>query len=223
MGNPEVTMDPNDARKQINNMKEFILHEAREQVQEIEDQGQQQAAMERDRLVQRRKLELEDEHTKKKSMVEVEEKIKESNSQNKEKLKVLAHKTQLIEEAFMQAAEQCKDKAQDATIIQGLIRQGMQSFSEGATIKVSCRKQDDSVVQSAMSAVSKMLQKDPKSIEKSHACTLMPTLSECLGGVILSNSDNTVIVDQTFNARLNVCMERAIPIVKPILFGEGGS
>ena len=39
----------------------------------------------------------------------------------------------------------------------------------------------------------------------------------------MSNQDDTVIVDQTFNARLNVCMERAIPIVKPILFGEGGS
>merc|ERR1712166_104542 len=149
--------------------------------------------------------------------------IKESNSQNKEKLKVLAHKTALIEEVFMQAAEQCKFKAGDAQILQGLIKQGMQSFSEGATIKVSCRKQDDGVVQSAMAAVSGKLQKDPRSIEKSHACTLMPTLSECLGGVILSNGDNTVIVDQTFNARLNVCMERAIPIVKPILFGEGGS
>lgn len=44
-----------------------------------------------------------------------------------------------------------------------------------------------------------------------------------LGGVILSNDDGSVVVDQTFNARLAVCFERAVPVVKPMLFGEGGS
>merc|ERR1711957_197308 len=47
--------------------------------------------------------------------------------------------------------------------------------------------------------------------------------TECLGGVILHNKNESIVVDQTFNARLNVCMERATPIVKPLLFGEGGS
>ena len=44
-----------------------------------------------------------------------------------------------------------------------------------------------------------------------------------LGGVILTNEDGTVVVDQTFNARLAVCFERAVPVLKPILFGGGGS
>ena len=98
-------MNPNDARSQINHMKEFILHEAREQVShsppiasqilvshrqhtttphftrlcqqasEIEEKAQQEATLEKGRILTRMKSELQDSFSKMKSNVQVEEKM----------------------------------------------------------------------------------------------------------------------------------------------------
>ena len=116
-----------------------------------------------------------------------------------------------------------------------VLLQGCQSFQAGSSIKVRCRQEDESVVKSAIAKVGNVTF-DNNYILKSFASTftsewcvafLLPRRSHpfacSLGGVILSNSHNNVIVDQTFNARLTVCFERAVPVLKPMLFGGGGS
>merc|ERR1711907_797808 len=91
-------------------------------------------------------------------------------------------------------------------------------FEPGTKVKVRCCKQDESAVKQVISKFG--LSMDPNYISGSKACSLT---QDCLGAVILVNEDDTVFVDQTFNARLQIGIERAEPIVKPLLFKEGGS
>ena len=58
---------------------------------------------------------------------------KESNEQNKEKLRVLKEKSELVDSAFMSAAQALGSRAGDASIIAGLITQVSLSAGHKAT------------------------------------------------------------------------------------------
>lgn len=212
-------MDPKDGHAQIDYMRQFILHEAREQASEIDAKADQEFYAEKLRLVKMGSLKIQAEHDRRMNEVSVSQQIAQSNIHNKKKLEVLEAKNKLVSEAFQAAASALGSESKKESVIVGLIKQGCQSFQAGSSIKVRCRQEDESVVKSAIAKVGNVTF-DNNYILKSFASTFT---SECLGGVILSNSHNNVIVDQTFNARLTVCFERAVPVLKPMLFGGGGS
>merc|ERR1712195_425739 len=143
MGDSHHHLDSPAAKmsEQIDYMRQFILHEAREQASEIDAKADQEFYAEKVRLVKTGSLKIQAEHDRRMNEVSVSQQIAQSNIHNNYILK---------------------------------------SFASTFT-------------------------------------------SEFLGGVILSNSHDNVIVDQTFNARLTVCFERAVPVLKPMLFGGGGS
>merc|ERR1711988_468246 len=214
------TMDPKEGHAQIDYMRQFILHEAREQASEIDAKADQEFHNEKQRLYELQRKKTDAENERRLNEVQTNQKIHDSNIHNRKKLEVLEAKNKLVEDAFRAAAAELKSKSGDAAVIEGLIRQGLLSFKEGSKIKVRCRKQDESVTKGAI-AKFPGVEFSSNSITKSNACTLVGF--GCLGGVILTNDDETVVVDQTFNARLATCFERAVPMIKPVLFGEGGS
>lgn len=201
-------------------MKQFILHEATEQKKEIENKAEEEYHLEKQRIVGRERSKLTDQFEKMKDLTKVKAKIEDSKINNIQKLRVLEEKNAIIATVFQAAGQALQGAGNDSTTIQGLIRQGKRSFMDGTEIFIRCRAQDNALVSGACSAVGGCSMNNSAPITKSMACTFT---TDCLGGIILHNKDSSIVVDQTFNARLNVCMERATPIVKPILFGEGGS
>merc|ERR1719272_610199 len=205
-------MDPKDSTAQIEHMRQFILHEAREQASEIDAKADQEFYMEKQNLVKKLAVNVQTEFDRKGAAVDTDQKIHESNMNNKEKLKVLETKRLLIDDAFKQAALSLEQDAKNESVIVGLIQQGAATFAEGASIKVRSRKEDASVVKAAISKCGNKISFDNSvSITRSAAFVLESDKDftyNCLGGVILVNEDETVIVDQTFNARLTVCFER---------------
>merc|ERR1712166_1393803 len=185
--------------EQIDYMRQFILHEAREQASEIDAKADQEFYAEKVRLVKTGSLKIQAEHDRRMNEVSVSQQIAQSNIHNKKKLEVLEAKNKLVSEAFRAAAAALGGESKKESVIVGLIKQGCQSFQAGSSIKVRCRQEDEAVVKSAIAKVGNVTF-DNNYILKSSTST-----SECLGGVILSNSHDNVIVDQTFNARLTVC------------------
>merc|ERR1712166_708847 len=139
MGRSFATMNQNEARNQINHMKQFILHEATEQKKEIENKAEEEYHLEKQRIVGRERSKLTDQFEKMKDLTKVKAKIEDSKINNIQKLRILEEKTAIIATVF-QAAGQA---------LQGLIRQGKRSFIDGTEIFVRCRAQDNALVSGA--------------------------------------------------------------------------
>merc|ERR1711907_216272 len=212
-------LDAREKAQQIENMRSFILHEARQKALEIADQCEKDFAAQKQMLLDSARVALQREYEERTDKVNQESNIRFSTIENEQKMKLLSAKTGIIKTVYEETANKLKASRGDSKVIAALISQGLDSFPEGSSVKVQCSKQDQSAVRSACDMVGGVTF-DGSSIGSSEACTLT---QECLGGVILSNEDDTVIVDQTFNARLQIAMETVEPIVKPLLFKEGGS
>merc|ERR1711998_203405 len=150
---PDPAMNSQEARTQIEHMKQFILHEAEEQRKEIENKAKEECQLELQRIVGRERQKLNDQYDKLKDLVKVQAKVEDSKISNTQKLRVLEAKNSLVQAAFQAASEALRSKAGDQAMIQGLIRQGVLSFASGTQIKVKCRKQDQAAVSAACSAV----------------------------------------------------------------------
>merc|ERR1711998_174695 len=212
-------MDVREQRAQGEHMRQFILHEAREQAAEIAVKAEADYAKQKSVLMDAARERLQQEYQERQQKIEQEFNIRDSNMANEEKMRMLNAKSAIMTDLFQSAAAGCSKYRNDAGTLATLIRQGLKSFEPGSRVKVRCCKQDEAAVKQAMQTVGG-LSMDPNYITQSKVCSLT---EDCLGGVILSNQDDTVFVDQTFNARLQIGIERAEPIVKPLLFKEGGS
>lgn len=68
-------MNQDQVKNQLNNMEAFILKEAREKVNEINDRAEEEFTIEKARLVQAEKQKIKKEYERKKKSVEVKNKM----------------------------------------------------------------------------------------------------------------------------------------------------
>merc|ERR1711865_500777 len=118
-----ATMNQNEARNQINHMKQFILHEATEQKKEIENKAEEEYHLEKQRIVGRERSKLTDQFEKMKDLTKVKAKIEDSKINNIQKLRILEEKNAIIATVFQAAGQALQGAGNDDNTIQGLIRQ----------------------------------------------------------------------------------------------------
>merc|ERR1712070_793715 len=121
-------MDGEAAKGQINHMREFILHEAKEKADEIEAKAEQDYTVEKQRLVEEEKLRIKKEFERRESNVALEAKIANATETNKKKLQVLAAAAAAVDATFDAAFDALKnvpkDKSNYTALCASMISQG---------------------------------------------------------------------------------------------------
>merc|ERR1712070_1260741 len=220
-------MDGEAAKGQINHMREFILHEAKEKADEIEAKAEQDYTVEKQRLVEEEKLRIKKELERREENVSLETKIASATETNKKKLQVLASAAAAVDATFDAAFDALKnvpkDKSNYTTLCASMISQGAEMMGLKECV-VICLSADKGAVQAAASQASgaSFTVKDDDAFMKS-AVAGSCKYTTCIGGVVIASPDNKVFVNQTLNGRLQVAYETALPVIKPKLFNQMGS
>merc|ERR1711934_552425 len=198
-------MNNDAAASQVAHMKEFILHEAKEKADEIHSKAEQDYTVEKQRLVEE-ELRLKKDFDRRQANVELESKIANATETNQKKLP--------------------SDKVAYQALLTDLITEGARRLDLPAAV-VRCRAEDKGVVEAAIKGVKEnvsfTIDDTPLTVDNSVTMTICEGVKECIGGVHVLAPDGKVCVSQTLNARLQVAFDTSFPVIKPLLFNQGGS
>merc|ERR1711934_165644 len=223
-------MNNDAAASQVAHMKEFILHEAKEKADEIHSKAEQDYTVEKQRLVEEEKLRLKKDFDRRQANVELESKIANATETNQKKLLVFQAASGEVEKTFAEAFEELKkvpsDKVAYQALLTDLIPEGAKRLDLPAAV-VRCRAEDKGVVEAAIKGVKEnvsfTIDDTPLTVDNSVTMTICEGVKECIGGVHVLAPDGKVCVPQTLNARLQVAFDTSFPVIKPLLFNQGGS
>merc|ERR1711941_114230 len=216
-------MNQEQVRKQIENMKAFIMKEAQEKRDEILAKADEEFSMEKARLLQAERIKITKDYERKEKQLETNKKIAYSNQLNQARLKVLKERAQ------DRLAELGKPGQEYETLLQQLILQALIKLDE-TKVSLRCRKDDESSVKSVLSAAveafkQKSHKKDVKvTIDTANYLPAGPgksnSLVSCCGGVVLSAHDGKIVCDNTLDQRLALAFDANIPKIRSLVFSS---
>eukprot|EP00922_Rhytidocystis_sp_ex-Travisia-forbesii_P046742 GHVS01069685.1.p1 GENE.GHVS01069685.1~~GHVS01069685.1.p1 ORF type:complete len:236 (+),score=58.59 GHVS01069685.1:134-841(+) len=232
-------MDEEQAQRQVQQMCNFILNEAKDKAQEIEAKALEDFNIEKLKLVQQMKDKIRQEYQKKAKQIETERSIARSSVINRARLKKIAARQQVLQEVVQQTQSQLHavttNRQTYATLLVDLITQGLLKLIEPSVLVV-CRKADVQVVESCLQpAATKYAQvlKSQTGVTKTVKLSVdsknylhPPPSAEfpagcgrcCTGGVKLMSADGRIVCDNTLDARLQLVVANCAPEIKRTLF-----
>jgi len=225
-------MNPEQVKKQLNNMEAFILREAREKVSEINDRAEEEFTIEKARLVQAEKQKIKNEYERKKKQVEVKNKITFSNKLNQARLRKLKAREDIV----MALKDEAKDRLTQLSrpgpeykqLLKLLIVQGLLKLNE-PKVSLRVRQEDKGEVQAVMGEAAREYEaKSGRSVELSidaHYLPPGPTKGggfgvSCAGGVLLCAHDESIVCDNTLDQRLGLAFDSLIPEIRRTVFHD---
>eukprot|EP01115_Flamella_aegyptia_P001532 TRINITY_DN1251_c0_g1_i2.p1 TRINITY_DN1251_c0_g1~~TRINITY_DN1251_c0_g1_i2.p1 ORF type:complete len:233 (+),score=100.77 TRINITY_DN1251_c0_g1_i2:107-805(+) len=224
-------MNDDEVQKQLDHMVKFIYREADEKASEIQAKAQEEASIEKARIVMEEKLKIMKEFERKEKQIETKIKIAYSNELNQSRLQLLKARDEGIQKIYAEAhhavAAVTKDPTKYKKLLHDLIVQGLMKLDE-PKVSVVCRKQDAHLVKDVLSgAVAEYTSKAKKQVDAEVESSLyLPAGPEenpndfCSGGVILSSNGGRIICSNTLDARLNMAYEQQLPQIRETLFGK---
>ncbi|KAF8241512.1 vacuolar ATP synthase subunit E [Wilcoxina mikolae CBS 423.85] len=208
---------------ELKKMVAFIKQEAVEKAREIEIKADEEAAMEKSKLVRQETATIDSQYGRKFKQAELAQQVSRSTVTNKTRLKVLMARQQLLDEIFEQARGNLCDVSKDETnytvILKNLILEGLFALSEDS-VRVRCRKKDAAVMKDALSLATKEY-KDMCGQDISMTVDESNTLPEdSHGGIFLSGTGGKIIINNTLEERLHIIEQDCLPAVRVSIFGE---
>ena len=231
-------MSAADTQKRIEQMCEFIKQEAIEKANEIKIKTQEEFDLDRQTIAQEGKMKVQEEYAKKEKDLQVQQRIAQSAEIGRQNKRRMVARDDLLNKLFGLAkdrlAELCtKDVNKYKEVLKDLIIQGLIKIEE-PDIVVRCRQVDlDSVREMIPVAREKFVQmmKDECGEDVSITVTLnedesrmlppppngTPMIS-CAGGIIMEGHSGRLVLDNTFDKRLEVCFHDLKPVTRKCLF-----
>lgn len=214
-------LSESEVNEELVKMQNFIKKEAEEKAKEIRLKADQEYEIEKQNLVQKEILILDEQNSNKLKKQALENQIVKSTINNKMRLKLLESKNQLLNDIFEIAlADLMKingNKKEYTEILKNLILEGMFKLLELAFI-VKLREEDVALIEPVLKEIeSEYLEKTglPKvELVISDNEFLVP---ENVGGVIVANKANKISVDNTFEERLNLLRQESLPAIRKML------
>ncbi|KAF3079000.1 V-ATPase V1 sector subunit E [Orbilia oligospora] len=207
---------------ELKKMTAFIRQEAQEKAHEIQIKADEEFTIEKGRLVRSETVSIDTQFERKHKQAELSQQIARSNVTNKTRLKVLGVRQELLENIFEDARKSlgqiANDKARYAGVLEGLILEGAFALAE-PSISVRARKMDFDLVKSAAdSASSAYTEKTGQNIKITlDEAGELPT--DCAGGVFVISGNGRIDINNTFEERLSILEDEALPAVRNTLFG----
>lgn len=212
-------------------MEAFILKEAREKVNEINDRAEEEFTIEKARLVQAEKQKIKKEFERKRKQVEVKNKITFSNKLNQARLRKLKAREDVVLALRDEAKERLVQVSQPGPAYQALLKllivQGLVKLSE-PKVNIRVREEDKGEVQAVLAAAAKEYQsrtgKTAELIIESFYLPSGPSKGTigltCAGGVLLSAMDEKIVCDNTLDQRLGLAFESLLPEIRRTVFHD---
>jgi len=221
-------MDDAENQKQIQQMMNFILNEAKDKAEEIEAKALEDFNIEKLKLVQQMKEKIRGEFTRKAKQVETQRAIARSTAINNSRLQKIAARQEVIgnltQDVKAKLGNVTSNEAQYKKLLTDLIVQGLLMMIEDE-VTVRVRQSDAKVAASCLDAAAAkyaQLIKEQTGVSKRVKLTMDSTplkpAPACLGGVFLTAMGGALKLDNTLDARLQLQMDNDKPAIRQILF-----
>ncbi|KAG9248061.1 ATPase, V1/A1 complex, subunit E [Calycina marina] len=209
--------------QELKKMTAFIKQEAMEKAKEIQIKADEEFAIEKSKLVRQETQTIDTTYEKKFKQAQMSQQITRSTVANKTRLKVLSARQELLDGIFEQAQKKlgdgAKDKKKYEVILKNLMLEGFYALNEHK-LQIRARKADYDVVKKAIEMATKeYTEKVHKKIEASidESDPLPDGLS---GGISIVGGGGKIEINNTFEERLVLLQENALPSIRLTLFGK---
>jgi V-type H+-transporting ATPase subunit E len=225
MGDGEATMAA---------MVKFIQDEARQKVQEVDAQAEQQYKQEKTKILQEMNDKANKEFTTHMKKIETQRAIQRSTSINKARLSKVAERSKYLDKATEGVSAELVKLTQDQRkykdLLTKLIAQGCLKLLE-PTVEVRCRAVDRPLVEGCLNDAEALYlktlqQQAQKSVPLKLTIDAKPlppppgrdAVTSCMGGVVLVCHKGLITVDNTLDTRLRLVIEQDKPSIRKALF-----
>jgi len=231
-----MAMDDKEAERQIQQMVNFILNEAKDKAEEIEAKALEDFNIEKLKIVQQMKDKIRQEYVRKAKQVETQCAIARSTAINRARLEKIKARQEVLskvtDDVKTQLSSRIQKEEEYKKLIQELITQGLLMLLEDE-VTVKCRQCDQALVNACLGDAAAKYTKVIKeqtggvmktvklSIDRSGWLPPAPSSSagkSCLGGVQLACSGGAITVNNTLDERLKLTMELDKPTIRSLLF-----
>ncbi|RKF61593.1 V-type proton ATPase subunit E [Erysiphe neolycopersici] len=209
--------------QELRKMTAFIKQEALEKAREIEIKADEEFAIEKSKLVRQETQAIDTAYEKKFKAAEMSQQITRSTVANKIRLKVLSARQELLDDIFQSAekklADITEDKQKYQLVLKNLLLEGMYALNE-KKIFVRARESDyDTLKKSISDASLEFEQNVHKNIEVS-IIEADPLPEGSAGGLFIIGGGGKIDINNTFEERLKLLQENALPSIRTTLFGK---
>jgi V-type H+-transporting ATPase subunit E len=220
-------MEDKDAQRQIQQMVNFILNEAKDKSEEIDAKAMEDFNIEKLKLIQQMKDKVRKEYTLKAKKIETQRAIARSTAINKSRLRTIEERNTLLMQSVdmvkKSLSEVVKKTDQYKKILTDLIVQGAIMLLE-PEVSVLCRKEDVAIVKSVLEDAQKKYSSEIKTQTNGASKSVKLSIEESrplvgkIGGVVLQTQGGAIRVDNTLDTRLDLLVEKDKPTIRKILF-----
>jgi len=209
--------------QELRKMTAFIKQEATEKAREIEIKADEEFAIEKSKLVRQETDAIDTAYQKKFKQATMSQQTTRSTVANKTRLRVLGARQALLDDIFEAAAAQLGDAAKDAAryeeVLKGLVLEGFYAMSE-PELQVRARKADYEIVRKAIDAAAAEYKEKVGSEVKATIDEENNVPDGSSGGVVIVGGNGKIDLNNTFEARLDLLRESALPAMREALFGK---
>ncbi|TGO46500.1 hypothetical protein BCON_0321g00040 [Botryotinia convoluta] len=182
----------------------------------------QEFAIEKSKLVRQETSSIDTQYEKKFKTARMSQQITQSTVANKTRLKVLSARQELLDGIFEQAQGRLKeatnDKGKYTEILKNLLLEGMYALNEGK-LQVRGRKQDYDLIKKAIEEAQKVYKEKMKKDVTASIDEKNPLPEESAGGLSIIGGGGKIDINNTFEERLKLLQDNALPSVRTTLFG----
>ncbi|KAK3500636.1 vacuolar ATPase 26 kDa subunit [Neurospora crassa] len=209
--------------QELRKMTAFIKQEAEEKAREIQIKADEEFAIEKSKLVRQETDAIDSAYAKKFKQAQMSQQITRSTMANKTRLRVLGARQELLDEIFEAASAQLGQATHDLgrykDILRDLILEGFYAMNEPELV-IRARQADyDAVREAAGWASAQFKHKTDKDV-KATIDAENPVPEGSAGGIIIVGGNGKIDIDNTFEARLTLLKDSALPAMRKALFGE---
>jgi len=207
---------------ELKKMTAFMKQEAMEKGREIEIKADEEFAIEKSKLVRQETSSIDTTYEKKFKQAQMSQQITRSTVSNKTRLKVLSARQELLDNIFEQAEKKLGDITEDKTkyeeVLKNLILEGFYALNE-SKLQVRARKADYDLVKKA---IEKACKEYKEKTEKGIEATIDEANAQpegCVGGLSIVGGAGKIDINNTFEERLKLLQDNALPSIRTTLFG----
>jgi len=211
---------------ELKKMTAFIKQEALEKAREIHLKADEEFAIEKSKLVRSEVQTIDNTYEKKFKQAALSQQITRSTAANKTRLKVLSARQALLDDLFEKAREKVKDVKKDQgkyeTILKGLILEGLYALSE-TKVSIRAKKSEYELVKKAIKAAQKEYKEKLDKEVTLEIDESDPLPDGSAGGVSIVGSNGKIEINNTFEERLDLLENDALPAIRLTLFGKNNN
>jgi len=240
------SMSDSQVDTELRKMTAFIRQEALEKAREIHLKADEEFSIEKSKLVRQETQRIDAEYEKKHTQAGMSQQITASTLANRQRLRVLSSKQQLLDGLFEDAGKKLAETVGSGSggngggskkgkkngngggnggfdyesVLKGLVLEGLYALVE-SKVSVRCRKKDVEVVKKAAESAKKEYAEKLKGREVEITVDEKENLpEESAGGIVMFNGTGKIEINNTFEERLKLLETDALPSVRLSLFGE---